>query len=118
MDDAFRFGYPRSFEWGTYQPGGWRTFLLTALAYAVCVGVSVLLVRYVHKRGRPVLASVAGVVSLIPMSALAAQSVLVQLTAAAHQGVIHATAATVIGAALVTVVGTGVFAGMAARPPS
>jgi hypothetical protein len=45
------------------------------------------------------LASVAWVASLIPMSGLAAQSVLVQLTAAPHQGRTHATAAAVVGVA-------------------
>jgi hypothetical protein len=109
MDAPARFAYPLFFDWGTHQPDGWRTILLTALAYAACVGVSLLLLRYVRRRGRPMLASVSAVVSLIPMGGLGTQSVLLQLTAASHQAEMHVTAVAVTGAAFLGVIGVWVF---------
>ncbi len=107
MDDAAS-AHPFAFDWGIHRPDGWRTFLLIALAYAACVGVSLLPLRYVCRRRR-MLVSVSGVMSLIPMSGLAVQSVVVQLMAGDYRET-HALAVAVVGAALLGVVCVGAFA--------
>jgi hypothetical protein len=108
--DAGGFPHADLFDWGTYQPHGWRTFALTALAFACCVGVSLLLLRYIRRSGRPMLAAVVGAASLIPMAGLAAQSSLTQLTATSPGVELHATAVAVVGVAFLVVIGVSVFA--------
>jgi hypothetical protein len=101
--------FPHPFDWGISRPGGWRTLFLTALAYGACVGVSLSLLRHVRRRGRPMLASVVGVLSLIPMIGLAGQSVLIQLVESRSRGTTHETAVAVIGMAFLVVIGVWLF---------
>jgi len=113
MPDGARSAFVTFFDWGVHRADGWRTLLLTLAAYAACVGISLTLLRYVRRRGRPMLASIAGVTSLIPMVGLETQSVLVQLTTRADQSETHALAVAVTATALLAVAGVGVFAALA-----
>jgi hypothetical protein len=97
MDEPIRYVRPHFFDWGVYKSHGELILLTTLLLYLGCIVVCLLLIRQIGRSlAYPRTTLAVGLLSLLPMSFAALESLMWQMTSAHYQERTHIPALKVI----------------------